>query len=40
MKRILILAGLLVSCVAAAQQAAYYQIDLVPTNYSAISVTK
>ena len=31
MKRILILAGLLVSCAAAAQQAAYYQIDLVPT---------
>ena len=31
MKRILILAGLLVSLVAAAQQAAYYQIDLVPT---------
>lgn len=31
MKRILILAGLLVSFTAAAQQAAYYQIDLVPT---------
>ncbi len=31
MKRILILAALLVSVAASAQQAAYYQIDLVPT---------